>query len=81
VKHTITQKKGVLTMFNFFKKNRKNENDFFAVESKPYGKFIEYNYKTGYHKEFTFSKEEKNLVGAWICEVKVNGNEYNVVVF
>ena len=67
-------------MFKFFKKNRK-EIDFFAVETKKVGKFVEYNNKTGFRKEYEFTAEEKNFVGAWICEAKANNNEYLVVAY
>ena len=68
-------------MFKFFKRNRKTEEDFFAVEAKKIGKFVEYNNKTGFRKEHEFTAEEKNFVGAWICEAKVNNNDYLVVAY
>lgn len=69
-------------MFKFFKKNRNNaEFNFGEAEEKAIGKFVEYNYKKGLHREVEFFEKDRPFLGGWICEAKVNGNEYNVVMY
>ena len=66
---------------NLFKRNRKTEEDFFALDTKYIGKFVEFNHKTGYRHEFEFTANEQSFVGAWICEAKARNNDYSVVIY